>query len=317
MKVLVTHGSTRGGTAAIASRIGDRLREAGFDVDVVAARDARQIRSYDAIVIGGALYMQRWHADAQDLVLRDAAALRERQIWFFSSGPLDDSASAHAIPPVPRIEELMGHVGARGHATFGGRLAPDAKGFIASSMAKQHAGDWSAKEDIDAWARTIADALRADPQATRPVLRPLPSPAPAIGLCLAAGVSALFGGVVLTARPDGSILGMPLSLLEHSPFHDFLIPGLVLLLVLGVGNTWAAWLHLRRRDYAAFGSLLGGGALTLWIIVQMILLRSVHPLQITYLLLGLAILAESLRQLRRLLPRGAPAPKPAPLAAGA
>ena len=100
MNILVTHGSKRGGTAEIASRIGDRLREAGFAVDVIAAHDVREVLSYDAVVIGGALYAFRWHADARSLVLRNAAALRERTVGFFSSGPLDDSASDHEIPPV-------------------------------------------------------------------------------------------------------------------------------------------------------------------------------------------------------------------------
>lgn len=157
-------------------------------------------------------------------MLRNAAALRERQVWFFSSGPLDDSASDHEIPPTPLVEDLMAYVGTRGHATFGGRLTSDATGVLAASMAKQHAGDWRAPDRIDAWARAIAEDLHATSQPTRRATRPLPSRARAIVLSLAAGLSALFGGAVLTARPDGSILGMPLSVLDHSPFHDFLVP---------------------------------------------------------------------------------------------
>lgn len=45
MNILVTHGSKRGATAEIASRIGDRLREAGFTVDVIAAHDVREVSS--------------------------------------------------------------------------------------------------------------------------------------------------------------------------------------------------------------------------------------------------------------------------------
>ena len=47
------------------------------------------------------------------------------------------------------------------------------------------------------------------------------------------GLGAVAGGLGLVLEPDGSNLGMPLSMLEHSPFSDFLIPGLVLLLVNG------------------------------------------------------------------------------------
>jgi hypothetical protein len=134
----------------------------------------------------------------------------------------------------------------------------------------------------------------------------------ALGLCLFSAVSALFGGAVFIARPDGSILGIPLSVLEHSPFHDFLVPGIVLFTVIGLGSSWAAWLQARRTAHAPFASLLAGAALTGWIIVESILLRSFVSLQIAYLLLGLAMMGASLAQLRRPVPRGALASPPRP-----
>ena len=48
------------------------------------------------------------------------------------------------------------------------------------------------------------------------------------------GVGALFGGGVLIVSPSGKLFGMPLSLLDNSPFTDFLIPGLILFIVLGL-----------------------------------------------------------------------------------
>ena len=58
-------------------------------------------------------------------------------------------------------------------------------------------------------------------------------------------LGALGGGWGLITAPDGSNLGMPLSMLEHSPFPDFLIPGWILLTVLGLGNLAAGTLTLR------------------------------------------------------------------------
>ena len=154
----------------------------------------------------------------------------------------------------------MAHIGARGHATFGGRLAADATG-MAAGMAKAHSGDWRAPDGIDAWARELAAELHADPSPTRLAFKPLPARTLAVALCLFSGISALFGGAVLVARPDGTILGIPVSVLAHSPFHDFLIPGLVLFTVIGFGTTGAAWLQARRAPNAAFASLLAGVAL--------------------------------------------------------
>jgi len=55
--------------------------------------------------------------------------------------------------------------------------------------------------------------------------------------CLAfLGVSAVFGGIVLTLNPTGSWLQLPRSILQFSPFRDFLIPGLILGIVFGIGS---------------------------------------------------------------------------------
>jgi menaquinone-dependent protoporphyrinogen oxidase len=159
MRILVAYGSTRGGTEGLAHMVADGLRENGLDAEAVPARQVRQLDGYDAIVVGGALYAFRWHRDARRFVRRHLAGLRERPVWLFSSGPLDDSAARGAILPVPGVRKLMGRCGARGHATFGGRLRADARGFPASAMAKKNSGDWRDPVQVKEWARTIATAL--------------------------------------------------------------------------------------------------------------------------------------------------------------
>jgi len=68
---------------------------------------------------------------------RQERQLRRVPVWFFSSGPLDDCAERGTIPPTREVRALMDRVGAQGHVTFGGQLAPDARGFPASAMAKR------------------------------------------------------------------------------------------------------------------------------------------------------------------------------------
>jgi hypothetical protein len=79
--------------------------------------------------------------------------------WFFSSGPLDDSADREVIPAPKEVAVLAERVGAKGHVTFGGRLEPDAKGFPASAMAKTASGDFRSFDRIGAWAKELARAL--------------------------------------------------------------------------------------------------------------------------------------------------------------
>ncbi|MFN8035833.1 MAG: flavodoxin domain-containing protein [Acidimicrobiia bacterium] len=161
MNILVVHGSKMGGTAGIADVVAVTLRSNGHGAAVEAAETVRSLEGYDAVVVGGALYATRWRRSAARFVKRHAAALRARPVWFFSSGPLDDSARDHEIPPTRQVARLMERVGARGHATFGGRLPPDAKGFPARAMAKDHAGDWRDFDQVRAWAASIAEQLTA------------------------------------------------------------------------------------------------------------------------------------------------------------
>jgi menaquinone-dependent protoporphyrinogen oxidase len=163
VKVLVTYASKMGGTEGIAERLHDALVERGLDVDLVAIDRIGSPAGYDAVIVGSGLYAGHWRRAAKRFVKRNATALRTLPVWFFSSGPLDDSAARRVIPPVRQVEALMRRVDARGHATIGGRLGADARGFPASAMAKKNSGDWRDPAQIRGWADDIADALVRDP----------------------------------------------------------------------------------------------------------------------------------------------------------
>jgi len=167
MKVLVAYGSKMGGTAGIADTIGQTLTMEGDEVDIRPGQDVRSVDDYDVVIVGGGLYANRWQKNARTFVKRNAEELKRRPVWMFSSGPLDDSAGAGEIPPTSQVQGLMEKVSARGHATFGGRLPVDAKGFPASSMAKQNAGDWRDSAHVEAWAKRVRASLRSAEQGYR------------------------------------------------------------------------------------------------------------------------------------------------------
>lgn len=296
MRVLVTYGSKRGGTAEIASVIATSLRERGLEVDCIRASGVRDVAGYDAVVAGGALYARRWVREARRFVTRHAAELRARPVWMFSSGPLDDSASRIQLPAVPRVAALMARVGARGHATFGGRLAPDARGFPASVMAKTHAGDYRDWGLVRAWALQVADDLASEPCAVRPVEQPRGLLA---ALCLAVGTLAVAGGALLVARPDGSLLRVPPWVLDHVPLASLTIPGVVLALVVGAVNLIAGALVLRASRKANAAALAGGAAVLAWVATELVVLGLAHPLQLVSLLLAIAIMTEAIRRRTR------------------
>jgi menaquinone-dependent protoporphyrinogen oxidase len=177
MRVLVVYGSKRGGTAELARMVGKAFAERGWSVEIQDAASVATIGDADAVVVGGALYMNRWHRDAVRFVKRHGDALRERPVWFFSSGPLDDSARSGDTAPVAQVNALASSIEIKGHMTFGGRLTSDAKGLIASRMAKQAAGDWRDPQHVREWVHQIThDTVITLPPETINLADRLPRP---------------------------------------------------------------------------------------------------------------------------------------------
>lgn len=115
-------------------------------------------------------------------------------------------------------------------------------------------------------------------------------------LLLIQALSALAGGIPMVVDPSGGMVGFPAGMLDNSPFDNYLIPGLVLTLVLGLFPLAVVFGLWRRSSWAWFGSLLVGVALIIWIGVQ-VLMIGYHPdppLQPIYGLLGLLLLVLAL-----------------------
>lgn len=122
--------------------------------------------------------------------------------------------------------------------------------------------------------------------------RPLSVVAVLIAL-LIQGLSGVAGGLGLVLDPSGASLGIPVDWLEGSMFRDYLIPGVILLLVLGVWPLVALIAVWRQRPWAWHATVLVGVALLVWLAVEigMIGYQPRPPLQLAYGLLALAMLA--------------------------
>jgi hypothetical protein len=116
-------------------------------------------------------------------------------------------------------------------------------------------------------------------------------------------IGAIGGGIGLVQDPVDNI-GMSVSLLKGTPFKDYLIPGLILLIVVGLFALLVLAGLLRRWKPAWWLSLASGGGLVIWIIVEVALLGylpgSGIVLQTVFGLLGVAIVVlDLLRPTRR------------------
>lgn len=160
-RVLVAYASKHGSTEEIARRIGEVLRTEGLDVDVDVVSDVSRVSRYEALVLGGALYMGRWFKPARRFARRYARDFRGRPVWLFSSGPVGDSASTGDLPPVRDVQRAMQRFATGDHRTFGGRLDERPDEFLGRMVAKTMHGDFRDWMQIDGWAKTIAAQLIA------------------------------------------------------------------------------------------------------------------------------------------------------------
>ncbi len=120
-------------------------------------------------------------------------------------------------------------------------------------------------------------------------------------------LGALFGGLSLVFSPSGELLHIPLMVLKGSPFATFMIPGLILLIVLGLFPGILVLALFRRPVWKAAGmlniyrgihwawtySLYLGIMLIIWILLEVSWI-GYDILQTIFGLVGVAIVVATL-----------------------
>jgi hypothetical protein len=112
-------------------------------------------------------------------------------------------------------------------------------------------------------------------------------------------IGALGGGLVLIIAPRGEIMPLPLSALAGSPFDTYLVPGLILFGVLGLGPLVAARLAWLRHPLAPTAAFVVGVGLLVWVAVEVAIIgySNEPPLQAIYGILGVVIVLVACRWL--------------------
>ena len=117
------------------------------------------------------------------------------------------------------------------------------------------------------------------------------------------GMGGIFGGGSLVIDPSGGFLKMPVTLLYSTPFPNYLIPGMILLIFLGFYPVLVFYAMLNRPDWKwadAFNiypeqhwscthALYSGIILILWIDCQVMFIGYLFPMQMAYSFLGVFI----------------------------
>jgi len=150
-RMLVAHATKKGSVAEVAEFVADTLRERGLTVDVQPAHLVKSVDEYDQVVLGGALYMGRWHPDARGFLRRHHRALARLPVAIFAMGPLttEEEDVAGARRQLERALHGEPDVVPTSVAIFGGVVDPAKLRFPFNRMPETDARDW---EQIREWA---------------------------------------------------------------------------------------------------------------------------------------------------------------------
>jgi menaquinone-dependent protoporphyrinogen oxidase len=161
MAVLVAYASKHGSTQEIAERIAEKLRQLGKEAEVQPVDTVKNPGSYEALVIGSAVYYGSWLKEATQWVHRNQAVLAQRPVWLFSSGPLGtDVKDAEQQPK--EMAEFQQAIRPRDERIFFGALDHHKLSFperMVVKAVKGPEGDFRDWQSIEAWAESIARDL--------------------------------------------------------------------------------------------------------------------------------------------------------------
>ena len=122
-------------------------------------------------------------------------------------------------------------------------------------------------------------------------------------------LGAIGGGIVLIISPTGELMGMPLSEFKNIPFDSFMIPGIFLLVVLGIIPSMLIIALIKKPDSSLAESLnifkdmhwtwslciYIAFILIAWIHIELIFMQgAVHWLQTFYMAYAVLILTLAL-----------------------
>ena len=167
-KVLVAYGTKYGATAEIAEKIGQVLQEAGLAAEVLPADRVDDLAPYGAVVLGSGVYIGRWRKEAANFLKKNEAALAQRPVWLFGSGPTGEGDAVALMDgwTFPGgLQPIADRIQPRDMTVFHGHVDVDKLNVLDRWMiknVKSPVGDFRDWEAITAWAEGIAAELQAE-----------------------------------------------------------------------------------------------------------------------------------------------------------
>jgi menaquinone-dependent protoporphyrinogen oxidase len=161
--ILVAYASKYGSTREVAESIAATLRERMLRVDVRPAGEVDDLDGYSGVVLGGGIYVGRWHRDARGFAKHYEDELAHLPVAVFALGPVDD-VPEHWAGSEKQFDSAVEKLGFEpiAAAVFGGAVDPRKLRFPFSHMPAADVRDWG---EIRGWADALAERFRSAPVA--------------------------------------------------------------------------------------------------------------------------------------------------------
>lgn len=99
------------------------------------------------------------------------------------------------------------------------------------------------------------------------------------------GIGAVAGGFGGATNPQG-LMGITTEALKTGPFDSFLIPGLFLMIVIGIGNLFAGFIVLKKLRFWPYTTGFMAIVLVSWIVIQCVMMQAIAALHVIFFILG-------------------------------
>ena len=164
-KVLLAYATRSGSTAEIAERIKEILVLRGLAVDLKPVSNVDSLDQYRAVILGSAVYYGRWRKEAVKFLTAQEETLKNKEVWFFSSGPAGEGDPVELLdgwtfPPLQA--EIADLIQPKGTAVFHGVMDPSRLNIFERWLLKRMEapmGDFRDWDLITSWAEEIAAGL--------------------------------------------------------------------------------------------------------------------------------------------------------------
>ena len=93
----------------------------------------------------------------------------------------------------------------------------------------------------------------------------------AVVLLVFLGIGGIYGAWMLISDPSGGKFDWPPELLDGTPFSSYLIPGIILMISIGIFPLYVAIITIIRKSYSHLLIILQGVVLIGWLTIELII----------------------------------------------